>query len=647
MNYKKIACLLMLSTSLAHASTNTSCNNGTGTPYFSIRSQGVNAVREMVGWEDLINHCNDDGYYFALYGAGEFSQSFSSAQLAQNLFGSDLVTTSCATTTGNGLCSSDCSGGTLTISGSRAATRGPNDWLADYFGLPTDFISTVTFSPRIRNFIADLGFYAGLDAWVKGLYFRAHLPLTNTRWALRATEQIVNPGVNPYALGYFTGAPVNRTNLLNSALSFLGGCNAPTLAGSFTFDDEPTFSTATSFDPLIASKWSTDGDGCKGLSRTRFADIELVFGYNFWCCEDYYFGVNARTELPTGNKPCGQYFFEPIVGNGGHWTVGAGINAKHTFWHTSCENRWSVYLDANITHLFDANQCRSFDLVGKPNSRYMLAQKLTTATNGLDGQAAVGTPPLIPSTLQFANAFTPVANLTTLPIKVSAAVQGDIALKFEYATKCGFTWDFGYNFWGRSCENISLRKKGCANATAALDGLSWALKGDAHVFGFQDSSTNPVIALAATQSNADIHGGKNGFLDNNTAVNAKAITNPGIDNALFAANAGGSIFANTTFITANVTHTSIQPITLAISDVDFSGTSAISHKLFTHFNWTWTDSECYTPFVGAGASVEFGSQQSKKCYNSCFSSCGSLTSSCRRCPLSQWSIWIKGGVSFN
>jgi hypothetical protein len=39
------------------------------------------------------------------------------------------------------------------------------DWLADYFGLPCDYQSTVSFKPSISNVILDYSFYLGLYSW--------------------------------------------------------------------------------------------------------------------------------------------------------------------------------------------------------------------------------------------------------------------------------------------------------------------------------------------------------------------------------------------------------------------------------------------------------------------------------------------------
>lgn len=582
------------------------------TPYYSIRSQGVNTVREMVGWEDRINRCDKKCFYGAFYAAGDLMRSFNPGRIAQCLFGPDLINQS-----------------TLTISGSRASARGANDWLADYFGLPTDFVSTVTFTPHINNFVADLGFYLGINDVAQGFYMRLHFPITHTRWNLRVTEKVTTPGINGYTAGYFSSLAINRGNLLSEATDFFSG-SVPTIPA------DTVNSINVTFNPLKASKWATDGCGgdCRTMDSTRLADIEAIVGYNIICCDDYYLGFNIRTEAPTGNAPTGEFLFEPIVGNGAHWTLGAGISSRYIVWRNECDSSLGFYLDANFTHLFNALQRRSFDLCGKPNSRYMLAERLWIPTQGLAGCGTVpdvtvcASPTL--SLYQFNNQFTPVANLTITNVRVSAALQTDIALKCEFAHPCGFTIDLGYNFWSRSRENICCIP-GCE--LAQLDGKLWALKGDALVYGF--SGTTPV-ALAASESKATIHNGTNIFGpgDDTTATNSVAITNPTVDNAQVAVSTTLATIVTATPSGTNQTHTSIQAQGISLANVDYRGTRGMSHTLFAHINYTWEHCKDRATFFGIGASGEFGQS-------------GCQTLSCYRCTLSQWSVWLKGGVAFH
>src|SRR5579885_955491 len=105
-------------------------------PYFSIRSQGENAVREMVGWQELINLCGMDNFYGAVSVVGEYSESFRSNDISRVLFGSDY-------TNSHGCCGINITGSQVgnapTIEGDifRVFNRGANDWMADYFGLST------------------------------------------------------------------------------------------------------------------------------------------------------------------------------------------------------------------------------------------------------------------------------------------------------------------------------------------------------------------------------------------------------------------------------------------------------------------------------------------------------------------------------
>ena len=56
------------------------------------------------------------------------------------------------------------------FSGSRAE-RQAGDILADYFGLPVDFSSTVNFSPHISNTIIDFDWFQAFDAYLPGLIY--------------------------------------------------------------------------------------------------------------------------------------------------------------------------------------------------------------------------------------------------------------------------------------------------------------------------------------------------------------------------------------------------------------------------------------------------------------------------------------------
>jgi hypothetical protein len=307
----------------------------------------------------------------------------------------------------------------------------------------------------------------------------------------------------------------------------------------------------------------------------------------------------------------------------------------------------------------------------------MMAMRFTTSTNNL--KVIKETPPLVyPPTAQFAQQFTPLANISTIPVDVSAAVQGELILKFAFS-HCNYQVDLGYNFWGRTC--LKIFRACCPRSD--FDDYCWGMKGDSFTFGFptvlEDGTVTdvqqPGIPLSATQSDATTFNGCNnyptGLLINNEQQ--PWYINPGIDNPQLAYN-NNELELSTKQIDPdnpgeptfgwNQVNTSLNQVLLTFNDLDINRarTRSMSQKAFIHFNYLWQE-HCLAPYLGIGAEIEFGQRddfdyklcktcnKTKPCApllatccvkdNQCFDE-----SNCKTMSLSQWGIWIKGGVSF-
>lgn len=615
-------------------------------PYYSIRSQSVDAARELAGWTQHVNLFDAGNYYSSISFTPEYTHSFRSRNINACLFDSCV----------------DCK--TITVSGSQVADRSTSDWLADNFYLPTDFKSYLSFKPSIDNILCDINCYVGLDCLAQGLFVRIHLPLVHTRWFLDFCETVTAPGTNAYAAGYFAPSAMPRTSLLNNFTEYAAGY-APTSVNNVLFD------------PLQFANITVNSH-----SSTRLAEIQAVVGCNFLQDDYYHLGAGVRVAAPTGTRPEGGFLFEAIAGNGRHWELGAHITGHYRVWCSEdAEHTLGFYCDANITHLFSNRQTRTFDLIGKPFSRYMLAARHTPPSINLQGSMdpfGSATAFTIPNA-QFDSEFKPLANLSTFEVRVSAAVQADIAAQFTYAFH-NFNVDLGYNFWARSCEKIV--RPPCDNPCPLNPNFAentWTIKGDAFAFGFEPSNAtgatpNNAIALSFSESQATINAGTN--FDAAGAATFSEQENPNIDNAQFAFDRAAtpnpllrqpSLLASA----ADQTRTSLQPIYIKSTDFDLIGTRGLSHKLYTHFSYQWMEHPKWIPYLGIGAFVEFGSPFSP-CKNGCVQSSSSQPSlissggqassvndcpsvgfatscgnqnSCATCSLSQWGIWIKGGIS--
>jgi len=504
-------------------------------PYISIRSQSQNAARELVLWQTQINLFEAEEFNCSFNATVEYTRTFEPHELAKALF-CDVLERECL--------DSRCP--RFLVQGSAVPDRNPRALFADYFGLPQDYSSEVCIMPRISNVLIDFNLFLGLDQWAEGLFFRVHAPVVRTEWDLGFCEKDINFGSQNYPLGYFNGTVANpldpaslqygvaRDNLVGTFGQFMCAQQVPTITG-------------ITFDPLENARMAR----C-ALKKTRLSEIEAALGWNFARGDEYHVGVSIRAGFPTGNRPLGRWLFEPIVGNGHHWEIGAGFTSHWIAWRSfDCCDEMGLYFDANIFHLIKSRQWRTFDLCGKPLSRYMLASKMTNPAQNLQDIQSKA------PTFQFDDEFSPVANLSTLSVDVSIPILADIVFKIAYTHK-DFQFDVGYNFWGRSCEKIDTITRCCEG-----EETTWALKGDSFVYGFAHDGNQTPVALSASENGATIACGTNNI---NRTDSLLWFTNPGVDNAKCAFDGNGKNIENLVTGTAHNMYSSFDPITFTTHD---------------------------------------------------------------------------------
>lgn len=583
-------------------------------PMLDFRSQGVNLARDLSGWFTVMSTCYDAANGFIAI-TPEYSQSFNASSIATGLFGTS-VNTSCSTPT-------------LLVQGSLVPNRDSKAWLADYFGLPTDFNGTLFINPCVKTFLVDIEAYTGFDEFIKGAYASVHIPVVYTKWNLNISEQSTK-GINNYPAGYFNAIPTdneppyrgaNNDELLSKALDFLSGKETPDLGPDVYMQ------------PLAYSKCVNSSDG-----QTGIADIRFTLGWNFICADDYHSGIHLHLSAPTGNKPSSNFLFSPVIGSGGHWKLGGGADFHLNLWRNVTETAdFNFYVYGYAQHLFGTTQCRCFDLCGIQNSRYMLAQKLGSSRQNppLAGPSNAG--------VEFQNEFAPVANLTRSYVNVSVALEGDLVVAFVYNNN-NININVGYNYWGRTCDRIFLQNNCCSSP---LEMAPWALKGDAQVIGFEEITNNPV-RLAATESNATMNSGTNHFLiDSADRVNTK------IDNPKEATTIDSEFIRDVLDLpNGQQTKSSKPPVIVSTANIGYTGTQGSSNKVFAHLDYAWGKHSHITGYLGIGGEIEFTSNDvcpndcNQGCQTACDNGCNSPSNSCGSCALEQWGIWLKGGIAF-
>lgn len=554
------------------------------------RSYTVNAARELAGWQEHINDYDVDHPYWSIYMAPAYQRSFNSQQLNNFLLGGP----SC-----------------FLVQGSRVPEgKAPQALLADYWGLPQDFKSRISFNPQISSFIWDMDFYLGY----KDCYLRIHAPVAHTKWDLNLTECVELVGTYTYPAGYMAQDAVPRDQLASSFTEAISGefrnrCKQlrPHVWGDMT-------------DPLEYGRIQ----GRRNASR--LSDIHVAAGWNFFNGSFYHGGLNARISIPAGTKPDARYFFQPIIGNGHHFEAGFGWTSHVMFWSRQSDHSYlGFWCDANVTHMFADTQLRSFDFCNNPGSRYILLSVLSPIENA---DVAVDNDAI---TKQYIGQLIPAINQTTLWAKISMNIQVDAVAKISWQIRRTQV-DVGYNFWYRSAE--TLHELECIDPYLAL-------KGDAQLYGFVGQAGNGYvldqpIPLNVTQHAATLLGGQGdgNFVTGAEFANANADT-PG----LASVGAGQVLYQlNTTdagllAIAQQQISGSVNPIVLTNGAIDIDSAlnpHAISHKIFASVARAWeNESISFVPFLSCGVDVEW------RC--GCFAS---------NSAISQWGIWAKGGLSY-
>lgn len=547
----------------------------TGHSFMTYRPQELNAPRASTDWK---KRCAYNHASVAL----EYTQSFDADAISKYFFG--------------------CNG--LSFSGSRVANRASQDILADYFGLPTDFQSKITFHPRVTNVIADFNGYWNLPFAHKKFNARIDVPLVRTSWDLNACETVISTGSADYPAGYMSNAIITRNNLAQGALDVLSYCKH--------FGDVVS--------PLQYGRIAPCAQ-----KTTKAADIFTALGYTFICSERGTCGIDINLTIPTGTISTARTLFEPQIGNGHHWALGAGLNGRYDF-IGDARSTWGmgICIDGIVQHLFKAGMVRSYDLKRNgPGSRYTLLEDMIGQISIAQGFSPVPGEDLLEN--QYITRMLYTADATTLNSKIKINVQGEITAQLKTHYK---NWNFnlGYDFWARSAETLVCREK--------LTHKSYGVKGDAQVYGFIDIGIAVLsLPINATQSQSTLHAGQG---DGNTTHN---FINENADNPALMYNVSFPISQTTVQSLNNTGATSIAQVNgsnqaIVLSDADINDCSALSpraysNSVFGSASYTWNDVHRTHPYLMIGAQGEFaGTHDSVKT------------------AISQWVVWIKGGVNY-
>jgi len=241
----------------------------------------------------------------------------------------------------------------------------------------------------------------------------------------------------------------------------------------------------------------------KWLKKTRVSHIDIRGGLDTECMNDCaalsgYVGVM----IPTGNKPCNLWLFEPIVGDS-HLGLEFGTWLSFKLMDDKTHSL-TTYLSGMTRYLLPNNQYRSFDLRGKPWSRYMWVW-----TDNNNGQAAT-----LVDALQDKRDY--LINYSTLCVNVKPHYSYEVNSALDYKYK-GFHAEVGFNFYGKKAEEICFTH--AMNNAIGLEAVRRFID-TPHIPATRSESTisSPLFKLSSIMGTADDIVNTTGANDTSTYV---------------------------------------------------------------------------------------------------------------------------------
>ncbi len=214
-------------------------------------------------------------------------------------------------------------------------------------------------------------------------------------------------------------------------------CDEPPDASFFVTSDSSRHAYQSMTAALRSSNFQYGKIDAQEYTKTKWgvADIEGHIGYTYCRTPRYHLSSYFGVLLPTGTTPTSTYLFEKIIGYNGHTGFFLGTRGGITIWQHN-ENRLSAELETSQTIFLDNQQIRSFDLYGKPWSRYIWVYSLNDTRSYLS----------------------PGINYFTKAMNVSHGSLRNLNIASTYNTH-RFQGELGYHCYIRGEEEVQLTKQ--------------------------------------------------------------------------------------------------------------------------------------------------------------------------------------------
>lgn len=292
----------------------------------------------------------------------------------------------------------------------------------------TNLSDKIQFRPNQEVFSARFDYHHNLDKVANGLFFEFSLPVMK-----------IKNTMNPTRIGTtFTSIKIVQAGIAHQS-------TGKTLFDFLSGDVYEITTEENLQDPLKAAKI------VNSQSRSGIADLSAKLGFNLINKETRRAGISALVTMPTGNRPTGEYIFEPLCGNC-HWGLGGALDANFQLWTNKAT---TVSFATNITTQYFVEEIE----------KRTLGIKRDDGTSVPFGQYyAIGQ-------RRLAKVF-PFANVSNQELKVTPGLVSEGLFSMIAAFK-KLNIALGYNIFLKQKERVTLNQA-WANNTYAIASTAYS-----------------------------------------------------------------------------------------------------------------------------------------------------------------------------
>ncbi len=171
-------------------------------------------------------------------------------------------------------------------------------------------------------------------------------------------------------------------------------------------------------------------DPCCNVGKTGVGDMDLIFGLDYLRGDDYNLGFNFGMVIPTSNKSHGCRVWEPMIGNGSAFGLGAGFVSSFTPWKRE-DQALEIHAVLKYRYFFRHHEVRTLGLKQKVWGQYQMVGVLNTT------------------------GVQPLANISTFEVEVARQNHVSTLIGGSYSNG-GFTFDLGYELYAKQHDSVHI-----------------------------------------------------------------------------------------------------------------------------------------------------------------------------------------------